>query len=260
MSYSSGREIHTFRTPRSKVKRGTTRLRTFKLITGCIVIILASVVLMNLETPRAINAPERSEPLSKPEPVAPPAAVAKPSAPVVIPANPAEAKSPSSDSVDTSIGKNLAVTESDFASLKSKGLLIPVAGVTAEQLRDSFYEGRSEGRMHQALDIMAPQGTPVIASADGKVKLYTSERGGIMIYVTDLSAPYVYYYGHLQRYAEGIYDGRQVLRGEIIAYVGDTGNAGPGNYHLHFGISKVATQGKWSGGEPINPYPLLTGR
>jgi len=215
---------------------------------------------MNLERPQSVNTADRSEPLSKSEPVAPPPAVARPSAPVVIPSNPTDTKATSNDSVDTNIGSNLAITESDLGYLRAKNLLIPVAGITSEQLRDSFYEGRSEGRIHQALDIMAPQGTPVIASADGKVKLYTSERGGIMIYVADPSGPYVYYYGHLQRYAEGIYDGRDVSRGEVIAYVGDTGNAGAGNYHLHFGISKVAAQGKWSGGEPINPYPLLRAR
>jgi peptidoglycan LD-endopeptidase LytH len=127
-------------------------------------------------------------------------------------------------------------------------------------LRDTFYSGRSEGRIHQALDIMAAQGTAVLASADGRVRLFSSDRGGTMIYVTDSSALYVYYYGHLQGYADGMYEGKQVVRGEVIGYVGDTGNAGAGNFHLHFGIAKVTAPGKWSGGEPINPYPLLITR
>ena len=105
---------------------------------------------------------------------------------------------------------------------------------------------------------MAPMDTPVLATDDGKVlKLYQSDRGGIMLYQSDPSGNYVYYYGHLSRYADGLFDGKQVKRGEVIGYVGDTGNAGAGNYHLHFGISKMRAPGKWSGGEPINPYPLL---
>jgi murein DD-endopeptidase MepM/ murein hydrolase activator NlpD len=105
---------------------------------------------------------------------------------------------------------------------------------------------------------MAPAGTPVLATTGGKLKLHESERGGLMLYQTDALRPFVYYYAHLQRYAEGVYEGKAVRRGELIAYVGDTGNAGKGNFHLHFGISKVAGPGKWSGGEPINPYPLLS--
>ncbi|HEU4386196.1 MAG TPA: M23 family metallopeptidase [Blastocatellia bacterium] len=166
-------------------------------------------------------------------------------------------------SVSSGAGPNngpviLPAADIDLDYLRGKNLLLPVAGVSANALRDSFNDARSEGRVHQALDIRAPEGTPVLATTDGKVKLHSSSRGGIMIYETDQSAPYVYYYGHLQRYAEGIYDGKPVSRGDVIAYVGDTGNAGPGNFHLHFGISRVATPGQWSGGEPINPYLLLS--
>lgn len=152
----------------------------------------------------------------------------------------------------------VTLTAADFDTLSIKNLLIPVAGVAPGQLRDSFYDSRSEGRVHQALDIMAPHDTPVLASDDGKVlRLHQSDRGGIMLYQSDASGMYVYYYGHLTRYANGIAEGMQLRRGEVIAFVGDTGNAGPGNYHLHFGISKVTAPGKWSGGEPINPYLIL---
>jgi murein DD-endopeptidase MepM/ murein hydrolase activator NlpD len=151
-----------------------------------------------------------------------------------------------------------SVGEGDVGYLRTRSLLVPVAGVTIGQLRDSFLDSRSEGRTHQALDIMAPLDTPVLATDDGKVmKLHQSDRGGIMIYQSDPSGSYVYYYGHLSRYAGGMADGKQVKRGEVIGYVGDTGNAGAGNYHLHFGISKMRAPGKWGGGEPINPYPLL---
>src|SRR5262249_38313102 len=148
-----------------------------------------------------------------------------------------------------------------MAALKTKGLLIPVAGVAANQLRDSFYDGRSEGRMHQALDIMAAGGTPVMAAADGTiVRLFQSEKGGITLSQLATSGMHLYYYAHLQRYADDISQGKAIQRGEVIAYVGDTGNAGTGNYHLHFAISKPAAPGKWSGGTPIDPYPILAGK
>jgi murein DD-endopeptidase MepM/ murein hydrolase activator NlpD len=151
-----------------------------------------------------------------------------------------------------------AVSEADLISLKMKNLLIPVAGVNVNQLRDCFNDGRSEGRQHQALDIMASQGTPVLAATDGPVaKLFQSDKGGITLYQLDSSGLYYFYYAHLMSYAEGITEGKQLKRGDVIGYVGDTGNAGAGNFHLHFAISKPSAPGKWSGGEPINPYPLL---
>ena len=152
------------------------------------------------------------------------------------------------------------VADSDLATLKGRNLLIPVAGVAPSQLKSSFNDARSEGRVHQAIDIRADQGTPVLATADGKVKLHSSSRGGLMVYQTDSSVPFVYCYGHLQKYADNLSDGQVVKRGDVIAYVGDTGNAGPGNYHLHFGISRMSAPGKWSGGFPLDPYPLLAGR
>jgi murein DD-endopeptidase MepM/ murein hydrolase activator NlpD len=105
---------------------------------------------------------------------------------------------------------------------------------------------------------MAPQGTPVLATTDGAVaRLFESDKGGLTLYELDASGRYVYYYAHLMGYAEGIAEGKHLSRGEVIAYVGDTGNAGTGNYHLHFAISKLTSPRKWSGGDPINPYPLL---
>lgn len=150
------------------------------------------------------------------------------------------------------------VTDADLHYVVTRDLLIPVANVTASQLRDTFNQARSEGRLHDAIDIMAPQGTPVLAAADGAViKLFQSDRGGITLYELDPSGRYVYYYAHLMSYAEGVAEGKQVRRGEVIAYVGDTGNAGAGNFHLHFAISKVTAPNQWSGGDPINPYPAL---
>jgi murein DD-endopeptidase MepM/ murein hydrolase activator NlpD len=150
------------------------------------------------------------------------------------------------------------VTEADLDYLAARDLLIPVAHVAAAQLRDTFNQARSEGRRHDAIDIMAPQGTPVLAATDGTVfKLFQSDRGGVTLYELDPSQRYVYYYAHLMSYAEGVAEGRQLRRGDVIAFVGDTGNAGAGKYHLHFGISKLTSPRQWSGGDPINPYPLL---
>lgn len=137
-------------------------------------------------------------------------------------------------------------------------LIIPVAGVRPDQLHDTFSESRSEGRVHDAIDIPAPLGTPVLAAADGKiVKLLNSERGGITIYQLSADHKFIYYYAHLNRYAEGLTEGHFAKQGETIAYVGDSGNAGAGNYHLHFSIALVSDPKRYWEGVNINPYPLL---
>ena len=137
-------------------------------------------------------------------------------------------------------------------------LIVPVAGVRPDQLIDTFGDARSEGRVHDAIDIPAPAGTPVLAAADGEIiKLFPSERGGTTIYQLSTDKKLVFYYAHLQRYAEGIAVGNRVHQGDVIAYVGDSGNAGAGNYHLHFSISVVADPKRYWEGTNINPYPLL---
>lgn len=151
-----------------------------------------------------------------------------------------------------------AVSVNSAAPLSSKWLVIPVAGVRADQLVDTYTDARSEGRVHNAIDIMAPQNTPVIAANDGiVVKLFESDKGGLTIYQLDPDGRTVYYYAHLDHYAEGITEGMHVHRGDVIAFVGDTGNAGVGNYHLHFGITIVDDPKHYWGGTDINPYPLL---
>jgi peptidoglycan LD-endopeptidase LytH len=137
-------------------------------------------------------------------------------------------------------------------------LIVPVAGVQKNKLIDTFADSRSEGRVHDAIDIMAAQGTPVIATADGQiVKLFQSERGGITVYQVSTDKKLIFYYAHLQRYADGLSEGRFVRQGEVIAYVGDTGNAGTGNYHLHFSIALVSDPKRYWEGTNINPFPLL---
>jgi murein DD-endopeptidase MepM/ murein hydrolase activator NlpD len=143
----------------------------------------------------------------------------------------------------------------------SPQLIIPVAGIRAEQLQDTFTAARSEGRVHDAIDIIAPHNTPVLAAANGPiVKLFLSERGGITIYQESADLTTVYYYAHLDRYADGLAEGHIAQQGEGIAYVGDTGNAGAGNYHLHFSVSLISDPKHFYNGTNINPYPLLTSR
>jgi peptidoglycan LD-endopeptidase LytH len=153
---------------------------------------------------------------------------------------------------------NTSSTVPSPTSSSPAGLIIPVAGARAEQLRDTFSEARSEGRVHDAIDIPAPRGTAVLAAADGPiVKLFQSVRGGTTIYQLSVDGKFVYYYAHLDRYADGTVEGHFAKQGETIAYVGDTGNAGVGNYHLHFSIAEISNPKDFWHGVNINPYPLL---
>ncbi|MCX7193729.1 MAG: M23 family metallopeptidase [Proteobacteria bacterium] len=137
-------------------------------------------------------------------------------------------------------------------------LLIPVAGVSASQLSDTFNQARGIDRRHEALDIPAPKGTHVFAVADGKVaKLFDSKPGGLTIYQFDISEKFVYYYAHLDRYAEGIEEGILLKRGDLIGYVGATGNAA--TPHLHFTIFELGPEKQWWKGSAINPFTLLGG-
>ena len=140
-------------------------------------------------------------------------------------------------------------------------MLVPVLGVRASQLSDTFNEKRGGNRPHEALDIPAPRGTQVIAVDDGRiVKLFKSVPGGLTIYQFDPSERFAYYYAHLDGYASDIVEGLQVKRGEVIGYVGSTGNANPATPHLHFAIFELGPEKRWWKGTAINPYPLLTGR
>ena len=140
-------------------------------------------------------------------------------------------------------------------------LLLPVQGINADQLQDTFTDARSEGRVHDAIDILAPNGTPVLAVADGTVeKLFDSVRGGLTVYQFEPSGRYCYYYAHLDRYADGLAEKKTIKRGEVIGYVGSTGNASPEAPHLHFEIHVLGPEKQWWKGESINPYPVLTGQ
>ncbi len=147
------------------------------------------------------------------------------------------------------------VNELDVTLLRSRALTIPVQGVTALQLVDTFTQARAGGVPHDAIDIMASRGTPVLAVEDGRIaKLFVSNAGGITLYQFDPESRYAYYYAHLDRYADGMTEGGSLKKGQVIGYVGSTGNASPDAPHLHFAIFKLEAERQWWRGAPLNPY------
>jgi murein DD-endopeptidase MepM/ murein hydrolase activator NlpD len=155
------------------------------------------------------------------------------------------------------------VTVAEGVVVGPAGLAIPVAGVKPGQLVDTYTQARAGGaRSHDAIDIMAATGTPVVAAAPGKVeKLFYSEGGGgITAYVRSDDGRWTYYYAHLSAYAPGLHEGQRLMRGAPVGYVGATGNANPTGPHLHFAINRMNPGEKWWQGTAINPYPLLAGK
>lgn len=141
--------------------------------------------------------------------------------------------------------------------LAAARLIVPVAGVMRASLRDSFDERRG-GHRHEAIDIAAPLRTPVIAAGAGRIaKLFDSVPGGRTIYQFDPEERFAYYYAHLDAYAPGLHEGMQLQRGDLLGYVGVTGNAPAGAPHLHFAIFRLGPERKWWKGEAVNPYPFL---
>jgi murein DD-endopeptidase MepM/ murein hydrolase activator NlpD len=146
----------------------------------------------------------------------------------------------------------------DMTRLRDHHLLIPVAGVGPERLQDSFTDARDGGRQHNAIDILAPRNTPILAADDGVIlRMSSNVLGGITIFAADVDRQFVYYYAHLDHYDPAMYAGRKLAKGETIGYVGTTGDAPKNVPHLHFQIMRWPEDGKYWVGEPINPYPLL---
>ena len=154
-----------------------------------------------------------------------------------------------------------AVQVAEQVLVLPSGLALPVVGIKPDQLADTFDAARSQGRRHDAIDIMAAEGTPVIAASDGTIeKLFNSVRGGTTIYERSPDQKWIYYYAHLSAYAPGLHEGQQVKRGQVIGRVGHTGDASAAGPHLHFAVNSMAPGERWWNGTAINPYPLLAGK
>ena len=141
-------------------------------------------------------------------------------------------------------------------------LRVPVAGVPRGVIRDSWGDPRDNGlRAHHGTDVIAPANTPVLAAAVGRIeKLWTSVAGGTALYVRSPDRRWTYYYAHLAGYAPGLHEGQAVNAGHLLGFVGDTGNAGAGNFHLHFGLTRTTPEQHWYQGEDVDPYPYLAGK
>jgi murein DD-endopeptidase MepM/ murein hydrolase activator NlpD len=229
---------------------GSTQRARLRVL-GITVVIFGGLGIFLWSRPKQIGGPTTE--LSKPE-----VALATPSPSK----QPSETPTPSPESPQAEPGLSPATAPPDpnlaGSFVGQVKLIIPVAGVRPEQLLDTFTDARSEGRSHDAIDIAAPAGTPVLAASDGEiVRLFQSDRGGTTIYQLSPDKKLIFYYAHLQKYADGTYQGKFVRQGETIAYVGDTGNAGAGNYHLHFSIAALADPARYWEGTNINPFPLL---
>jgi peptidoglycan LD-endopeptidase LytH len=177
---------------------------------------------------------------------------------VVAPAPSAHAEVTASSSPATTATPSPA--PADATAVAHLGALkFPVSGVDSTRLDDSFDEPRDGGaRTHNAIDIMAPKGAPVLSVQDGRIlRLSKSEKGGITVYATDLDEQFVYYYAHLDRYHPKVYAGKPLMRGDTLGYVGTTGNAPKNLPHLHFQVMRMPADKKFWSGPPINPYPLL---
>jgi murein DD-endopeptidase MepM/ murein hydrolase activator NlpD len=145
-----------------------------------------------------------------------------------------------------------------FSLAPGRALIVPVAGIVVGDLADTWGQARSQGRTHEGIDIMAPSGAPVLAAVDGRVvKFFDSDRGGITIYEFDSAERYVYYYAHLSGRADGLVEGQEIRQGQVIGYVGSTGNAS--TPHLHFEIQRLGAERKWWVADSINPFPHLMG-
>lgn len=206
-------------------------------LAGCALVVVAAALKFGnrLETSTAVIAPATPSPI---QPVA--------QAPVPL---------PSIAVVQNDVAPAALALGEDVALLRSRALTVPVQGISASLLSDTYSQTRAAGSPHEAIDIMAARGTPVLAVEDGLVvKLFLSKPGGITIYQFDPDNAYAYYYAHLDRYADGVVEGAALRKGQVIGYVGSTGNASPDAPHLHFAIFKLGPERQWWRGTPLNPY------
>jgi murein DD-endopeptidase MepM/ murein hydrolase activator NlpD len=199
------------------------------------------------QTPTAANPPPPAAA------VAPAAVTAPVAAQQTSPGAPAAEPAPNTDPTPAVLA--VPADASDLSRLRARGLDIPVKGFTAAQLSDNYTQGRAGGALHEALDIMATRGTPVLAVEDGRIaKLFLSKPGGITLYQFDPGGEFAYYYAHLDAYADGIAEGGMLRKGQVIGYVGSSGNASANAPHLHFAIYKLGPEKQWWRGAPLNPF------
>lgn len=220
---------------------------------GAVLAVVAGVVVGTWFRPAATTqAPPAAHP-SPPVAMAPAGvaapAVTLPGAPGAAPVEPA----PNTDATPATLA--VPPDASDLSRLRARDLTLPVNGFSASQLSDNYTQGRAGGALHEALDIMAPRGTPVLAVEDGRIaKLFLSKAGGITLYQFDPGGEFAYYYAHLDAYAEGIAEGGNLRKGQVIGYVGSSGNALVDAPHLHFAIYKLGPEKQWWRGTPLNPF------
>ena len=237
--------------------RLATPLRRAALAFCAILLLVAAVVFSRrMETTTQVKSPAPAA-SNKPQAAGPTPATAQdtmanPSSSVVAP-TPGTALATSANT--TLPAASPATSALDLAQLRSRALVIPVQQIKASQLQDTYTQARAGGAPHDALDIMALRGTPVLAVEDGRVaKLFFSKAGGITLYQFDPDSQYAYYYAHLDSYAVGIMEGAAVVKGQVLGYVGSSGNALPGAPHLHFAIFRLGPERQWWRGTPLNPY------
>jgi len=208
--------------------------------------VVVDSVLRTYGPPQPVDAPALIAPAAKAE-TAPPRPTDRPTAaatrsPVMAPAPPA------------------AASPAPTATTGSSSLRLPIDGMNVDALRGVFIERRGN-RQHEAVDILAPRNTPIHAVVNGTIaKLFTSRQGGLTIYQFDPSSRLCYYYAHLERYADNLHDGDAVTQGQVIGYVGTSGNAPPNTPHLHFAVYQLGDDHRWWKGQAIDPYPILKGR
>ena len=153
----------------------------------------------------------------------------------------------------------IAARDPAVEALRERGLLVPVKGISASQIPDTYTAPRDGARVHYAQDILAKRGTPVLAADDGTIlHIGTNPLGGNVIWTTDPSRRFAFYYAHLDHYAKGLRDGQEISRGDVIGYVGTTGNAPKDTPHLHFQIVRIVAGKRYSDGPPLNPLPFFT--
>lgn len=175
-----------------------------------------------------------------------------------VPASPPPAAAPPAPSTARRADPTATPVPPAAADLKGRRLVIPVEGVRPDQLVPSFADERGGRRLHEAIDILAPRNTPVKAVEDGTIaRLFYSKAGGITIYQFDPTEQFCYYYAHLERYADGLTEGARVRKGQVLGYVGTSGNAPKETPHLHFAVFRLTTAKRWWEGTPVDPYGVL---